>query len=644
MRRFALWVCLAICAAFGAMPALAEEKILSFRSDVVVMANGDFLVTETIKVWAEGREIRRGIYRDFPTGFVDGDGKMAKNGFELLSARRDGHDETARVEDGGNFVRVYLGQADVYLADGDYSYELTYKTDRQVRFFPDHDEIYWNATGTVWNFPIENAIAVIHLPEGARAGETAVYTGMQWSRAQNATVTVSGDGREVSFVTQQALRPHEGLTVLVSLAKGGIAPPTEAQKFAWFLRDHLATLIASVGTFLVLLYYASTWVHVGRDPAKGVVVPRWDVPQGVSPALAHYIWNRGFRDAGYPAISASALNLAVGGYVALENIGATLALRTTGKVAEGGGLAVGEATLLERIRTSGGQFEISTSNGPAVATLGERFRQAMEREHREVYYHHNRGWIFLGAVFSLVVLGLSLFFWTPNGQALALLMPILITGAILTVAAVQLAKQWGKGLAGKIKVAVIGFGVLVIAINSGLASAARIFPALEDPLFIGALASLILLNLLFFVLLGAPTPLGQKRTDEIDGLRHYLSVAEEDRMNMAGAPRMSPQHFETLLPYAVALDLEKPWTRAFETWFAAAVAAGTVQSNSYHPRWYQGRDGNSGGFGDKMAQIGGKLSQSMTSALPAPKSSSSGFSSGGGSSGGGGGGGGGGGW
>ena len=29
--------------------------------------NGDLLVTETIQVWAEGREIRRGILRDFPT-------------------------------------------------------------------------------------------------------------------------------------------------------------------------------------------------------------------------------------------------------------------------------------------------------------------------------------------------------------------------------------------------------------------------------------------------------------------------------------------------------------------------------------------------------------------------------------------------
>ncbi len=38
---------------------------------------------------------------------------------------------------------------------------------------------------------------------------------------------------------------------------------------------------------------------------------------------------------------------------------------------------------------------------------------------------------------------------------------------------------------------------------------------------------------------------------------------------MAGAPEMSPQHFEKLLPYAVALGVEKPWTETFDKWLAA---------------------------------------------------------------------------
>ncbi|KAG1650453.1 Glycine--tRNA ligase beta subunit [Nymphon striatum] len=107
--------------------------------------------------------------------------------------------------------------------------------------------------------------------------------------------------------------------------------------------------------------------------------------------------------------------------------------------------------------------------------------------------------------------------------------------------------------------------------------------------------------------MGAPTQIGQKRAAEIDGLKRYLSVAEEDRMNMMGSPEMSPKHYETLLPYAVALGVEKPWSNAFQGWLAAAVAAGAAGAMAYHgPRWYSGRDfspdtigggGSSGGGG-----------------------------------------------
>lgn len=116
-------------------------------------------------------------------------------------------------------------------------------------------------------------------------------------------------------------------------------------------------------------------------------------------------------------------------------------------------------------------------------------------------------------------------------------------------------------------------------------------------------------------------------------------------MNMPGAPEMSPQHYETLLPYAVALGVEKPWSTSFQKWLAAAVAAGAASAVAYHgPGWYHGRrDFLIDDLGSTMGGLSSDMSESFTASLPTPKSSSSGFS-GGGSSGGGGGGGGGGGW
>ena len=46
--------------------AMSEEVIHSFHSLVEVASNGNLTVTETIEVEARGRQIKRGIFRDFP--------------------------------------------------------------------------------------------------------------------------------------------------------------------------------------------------------------------------------------------------------------------------------------------------------------------------------------------------------------------------------------------------------------------------------------------------------------------------------------------------------------------------------------------------------------------------------------------------
>ena len=52
------------------------------------------------------------------------------------------------------------------------------------RLFPDYDELYWNATGTGWTFPIDVAEARINLPEQAPFKQTAIYTGPQGATRQ----------------------------------------------------------------------------------------------------------------------------------------------------------------------------------------------------------------------------------------------------------------------------------------------------------------------------------------------------------------------------------------------------------------------------------------------------------------------------
>ena len=626
-----------------ALPAAAEEYIRSYHSEIRVAPNGELAVVETITVNAEGRNIRRGIFRDFPLTMQDAAGRTVRVGFDVVSVTRDGRPEPWRTESVTGGTRIIAGSQDVLLDYGEHTYVITYTTDRQIRFFDDHDELYWNVTGNGWQFRIANASARVTLPEGARITQTAAFTGAFGARERDATM--SGNGNTAVFATTRTLGRQEGLTIVVGIPKGVIAAPSADQQRAWWLRDNMGLLIGFGGLVLVSRYCGRSWLAVGRDPARGVMVPRWDAPDGISPALVNYIENKGFSGAGWTALSASALDLAVKGHVTLEDLDKSITIRRTDKRAQKA-LPVGQAALLQAVGGPGDALVIDKANGDRVQTVGASFRRAMEREHRGKYYRSNTGYVIGGIVLSLLILGAVLIFGNLDPDLIAVLIVPTFFAVFFGIFAVNFGKAMRRksSLASKfMMILMMGFfGFVAISTLSGIVvGLASELTGMDHWPVLVAVGGIVLLNVIFFFLMGAPTPLGRKMMDGIEGLRTYLTLAEKDRMNMAGAPHMSPQHFETLLPYAVALDVEKPWSRAFETWLATAAAGAAAAA--YAPTWYSGH--SIGNFGERIGGFSSSMADTIASTIPTPKSSSSssGFG-GGGFSGGGGGGGGGGGW
>ncbi len=167
-RLLSFWLFgLALVFLAGAVPARGAEKILSFHSDIKINGDASLTVTETIRVRAENDQIKRGIYRDFPTRYREKYGLTRRVGFRVLQVLRDERPEAFHLEGSALGQRVYMGRKEVILNPGDYTYTLVYETDRQLGFFSEFDELYWNVTGNDWNFPIEKASATVHLPEGA---------------------------------------------------------------------------------------------------------------------------------------------------------------------------------------------------------------------------------------------------------------------------------------------------------------------------------------------------------------------------------------------------------------------------------------------------------------------------------------------
>ena len=78
-----------------------SERIVSSKSDIYIAENADVTVTETIKVYANVNDIRRGIFRALPMVRNTKEGKLRIN-YKVLSVTRDGSTEPYHEKKEGN--------------------------------------------------------------------------------------------------------------------------------------------------------------------------------------------------------------------------------------------------------------------------------------------------------------------------------------------------------------------------------------------------------------------------------------------------------------------------------------------------------------------------------------------------------------
>ncbi|MCB1493061.1 MAG: DUF2207 domain-containing protein [Rhodobiaceae bacterium] len=620
-----------------ALPARAEEVIRDFHSDIVVRADGVLEVTEGITVDAEGREIRRGIYRDFPTRYKTDNGLFTTVGFKVKEVLRDGRPEPWFTENQPGGVRVYIGDKDTYLRPGTYVYTLKYETSRQIRHLDDRDELYWNVTGTDWQFTILQASAKVILPEGAIAGDTAVYTGRYGDTEGRAESEIVGP-RTVTFQTTRLLGPHQGLTIAVGFQKGIVAND-QGGAIRTFL-DNIGLGVAGGGLAVVIAYFLAMWDLVGRDPEKGVVIPRFKPPEGLSPAAVSYIYYRGFKSRmrGVPrAFVAALMSLAVKRHIDLDENAKVVSIKALKPIDIDA--PPGEAAIYDYAFTGRSKMlSFTKANGVFLKAMMSKFSGVILGEYGSRFFHENRVVFAIGAVISVAAVFAAIVLYRGNDNEIGGLIATIIGSAgTAVVLAFGVRRLRGSVPGGStwVGLAATAFGVLLLLTFAASFVISAPWPYIVLRL---AIAAVIFLNIAFFHLLTAPTVLGQKLMDEIEGFRMYLSVAEAERMNMAGAPDFTTDLYERYLPYAIGLGVEKPWSEALEEHLRKT--GGTTE---YRPGFYRGSNWNSGRIAASTAALASTVGSSIASAMPAPKSSGSG-SSGGGFSGGGGGGGGGGGW
>ena len=620
------------------LSAGAQEKIYLFSSRATLLADSSLEVREDITVNVEGRQIRRGIYRDFPTKYTDSSGRTVRVGFDVLETLLDGREVPFKTESIANGVRVYIGDPNEFAPLGKRTYTLSYVTTHQIGFFEGHDELYWNVTGNGWDFAIDEARFTLSIPGDTPFNSVEFYTGWQGARGQDARVLPDN-----SVQTTAPLGPKEGLTVVYTWPKGIVTPPT-IPFYIRFFEKYAFHFIVALPVLLGILY-ALLWLRWGKDPSMPAIIPLFSASAGRTPGFLRYVRRMGMDNT---CFAADILNLAVKGHLVIEELTTEQLAKRSGATGFFGSLAA---------RMAGKTYALKRTESPAPVSPAEKaLFSALFAYGREEILLRQENHSILGKARDRVKdqykkSGKDLFSKNTLLWLSGLLIPIL--GCLLLVLGQQEEIGVILGVAtgtGTVAAFLLKHSVLTFKEDRGFFKKLfkKFIPALfalliavslfavfgRGMIFIPlvALANAALI-VVFNELMTIRTPKGNEVLAEAEGLAMYMGTAEKRRLEMFNPPEETPEVFEALLPYAFALGVAETWANRFED---------KLKEQQYEPTWYTGANLASFYTGSGIASVTSAVSSSIASASVAPGSSSG--SGGGGSSGGGGGGGGGGGW
>jgi len=623
--------------------AQAQERILNFDVKIKIEKSGNINVVENITINAEGNDFRHGLLRVLPLSRQDKDGHQIDVKYTINSIKKDGATENYFTKEESGDWKIYIGNKDIDLERGIYDYQISYTVPFQVGYFDKYDELYWNVTGNGWNLPIDKATCEISLPSENNVFENLhCYTGVAGSKASDCISSLNTNRTIASFATIQ-LNNYEGLTVAASFAKGIVDPPTflqEASSFYKQIKINLWSVIYGIG---MSLFFFFSWKKYGKDPVKKTLMPEFMPPFDWSPAIIGYVYDRKITRKTYMS---SVINASVKGAIRILSTvengvfknKQTYEIEVLNNLSQK--LSTEESDIVSGF-TKKDKIKVSDSNYKIFEKAYSKwFKTVTKQVNLEEFYQNNTSKKWIGFAIFLIA-GLTYELLSNNSGYISY--PF-YTGLIIAVSGLTYwftKKNIGTGML--ILRAILAFFILPMALFIFFVSIP--YSSTLQMIVIGVV---FLMYIFYARTLGKFTQKGSDALHRLEGFKHYMQTAEKDRMNMLNPPELTPQLFEKLFPYAIALGVEIEWGKQF---------AEILELAKYDPAWYQGEDTFYMQPAMFLSSFGNSVSSAAVDPSP-PSSSSSGSSSsssgssgswssgssGGGSSGGGGGGGGGGGW
>lgn len=488
--------------ATASLAAQRSYSIERFDAEIHVNRDASLDVTETITARFVGSY--NGLYRTIPIKYRNAQGLNWTLGVSLQSARDDAgrnlRTETSR--EGANIkFKVWIPGA----MNATRTLVLRYHATNGLRFFDEHDELYWNVTGDEWEVPIRAATAEITLPSGATGLRAIAFNGMFGSTARDARVTI--DGNVVQLVMPHALDYHEGLTAVVGWDKGLVTPPTAADRAMETASSNWPLLIP----IPVFLFAFWRWRRNGRDPRRRPIAVQYEPPANVSPAEAGTLLD---NSADMRDITATLVDLAVRGYMRIEE-------QQNPKLF--GLFGGGTSYTFHRLKPAEGlsPHERVVFDG----IFGLHGDQVKLDELKDEFYRQ----------------------LTPIRDAIF----TQLTGSGFYQRRPDKVKQMWMGCG-------VGAAVLIGVGGSFVAAAFLLTPV---SFIIAAVVSGIIL-LIFAQIMPARTDAGSRALEHVLGFEEFLRRVESE--NLKRIILNHPEMFDKYLPYAMAFGVERQFARAFE--------------------------------------------------------------------------------
>lgn len=179
--------------------ACAQERVLHFKSSLVLQANHTIDVTETITVLSAGINIKHGIFRTLPLNDIN-------LNYEIVTCTRNGLEEPYSIQRNKNLFSIKIGND--LLEPGEHTYVIMYRVYREANTF---NPFQWSVTGS-WDFSIDSVEVEIRAADGK-------LTGFKTSLESAATCNCSFETAENTYgrvILNERLKPGDDLLLHVN--------------------------------------------------------------------------------------------------------------------------------------------------------------------------------------------------------------------------------------------------------------------------------------------------------------------------------------------------------------------------------------------------------------------------------------------